>query len=383
MIITAPSIDQDLFFTSMAQNQPKSDYSTMNPYNSPLFAAEDEYNNNTNTASSSNNYHSQSPFVQCVSPHLLSYDQSLSFDQQDNDYSAHQLDLTFNSPPPDLCNDVDDDDMMQDDSGTVEPFKPYSPYSNNQLAFRNHSVLYNSMLSLTMAPQDAMLNTHEDDDSLVFQGLDSSKFHVPDYNMVRERETFDLPEAQDDEDDDEDCDEYDEMLISSSDDEMDDLYEPERLTPRVPGLTAFGTEPPASPAAAAATSPETHTPDSSEDQNNASSSYESPDSPDSSPSPPPNPTHRRLPSIDTDSRPKKRLPIGAHAGPHRCDAVNPDTGKPCNKEFSRPYDLIRHQGTIHAAVRKTFRCEACGEASRTFSRMDALSRHIRVKHSRP
>ena len=67
---------------------------------------------------------------------------------------------------------------------------------------------------------------------------------------------------------------------------------------------------------------------------------------------------------------------------HRCEHVNPVTGKPCNKVFSRPYDLIRHQDTIHARVRKTFKCQMCGDNSKTFSRMDALSRHIRVKHSK-
>lgn len=66
---------------------------------------------------------------------------------------------------------------------------------------------------------------------------------------------------------------------------------------------------------------------------------------------------------------------------HRCQLVNPITGDPCNKMFSRPYDLVRHQDTIHAAVRKTFKCEMCPENAKTFSRMDALSRHMRVKHA--
>lgn len=74
---------------------------------------------------------------------------------------------------------------------------------------------------------------------------------------------------------------------------------------------------------------------------------------------------------------------------HQCELVNPSTGHPCNKQFSRPYDLIRHQETIHASRKKIFRCVICegrynGGAgngkSKTFSRGDALSRHIKVKH---
>lgn len=68
-------------------------------------------------------------------------------------------------------------------------------------------------------------------------------------------------------------------------------------------------------------------------------------------------------------------------GPNRCDMVLPN-GESCNKAFTRPYDLARHQETIHAQVRKMFTCPECGDKSKTFSRMDALSRHIRIKHSR-
>lgn len=74
---------------------------------------------------------------------------------------------------------------------------------------------------------------------------------------------------------------------------------------------------------------------------------------------------------------------------HQCDLINPATGQVCNKQFSRPYDLIRHQETIHAAKKKIFRCVICegrvngGSGNgklKTFSRGDALSRHIKVKH---
>lgn len=66
------------------------------------------------------------------------------------------------------------------------------------------------------------------------------------------------------------------------------------------------------------------------------------------------------------------------AGPHKCERINPSTGKPCNTEFSRPYDLTRHEDTIHAE-RKKVRCEFCTE-EKTFSRADALTRHLRVVH---
>lgn len=74
---------------------------------------------------------------------------------------------------------------------------------------------------------------------------------------------------------------------------------------------------------------------------------------------------------------------------HQCELINPSTGRPCNKQFSRPYDLIRHQETIHASKKKIFRCVICeGRVNggpgngklKTFSRGDALSRHIKVKH---
>ncbi|KAG7193083.1 uncharacterized protein KQ657_001200 [Scheffersomyces spartinae] len=81
--------------------------------------------------------------------------------------------------------------------------------------------------------------------------------------------------------------------------------------------------------------------------------------------------------------------ISANNPDHLCHLVNPSTGLPCNRQFSRPYDLIRHQDTIHAAKKKIFRCVICegrrfgGEGngnSKTFSRNDALSRHIKMKH---
>lgn len=68
-----------------------------------------------------------------------------------------------------------------------------------------------------------------------------------------------------------------------------------------------------------------------------------------------------------------------HAGPHKCTRINPTTGKPCNTIFSRPYDLTRHEDTIHNTQRQKVRCDICGD-EKTFSRYDALTRHKKVKH---
>jgi hypothetical protein len=66
-------------------------------------------------------------------------------------------------------------------------------------------------------------------------------------------------------------------------------------------------------------------------------------------------------------------------GPHKCTQINPSTGKPCNIEFSRPYDLTRHEDTIHNPKKKKVTCPACTD-KKQFSRGDALSRHYRVCH---
>lgn len=69
----------------------------------------------------------------------------------------------------------------------------------------------------------------------------------------------------------------------------------------------------------------------------------------------------------------------SQAGPHKCERLNPSTGKPCNSIFSRPYDLTRHEDTIHNARKQKVRCHLCTE-EKTFSRNDALTRHMRVVH---
>lgn len=66
-------------------------------------------------------------------------------------------------------------------------------------------------------------------------------------------------------------------------------------------------------------------------------------------------------------------------GPHKCERVNPSTGKPCNTIFSRSYDLTRHEDTIHSNRKQKVRCHLCTE-EKTFSRNDALTRHMRVVH---
>ncbi|KAI1403858.1 hypothetical protein F4819DRAFT_193895 [Hypoxylon fuscum] len=71
--------------------------------------------------------------------------------------------------------------------------------------------------------------------------------------------------------------------------------------------------------------------------------------------------------------------MNSQAGPHKCERINPSTGKPCNTIFSRPYDLTRHEDTIHNARKQKVRCDLCTE-EKTFSRADALTRHYRVCH---
>ena len=68
-----------------------------------------------------------------------------------------------------------------------------------------------------------------------------------------------------------------------------------------------------------------------------------------------------------------------NANCYQCERINPSTGKPCNTIFSRPYDLTRHEDTIHNARKQKVHCPLCTE-EKTFSRNDALTRHLRVVH---
>lgn len=69
-----------------------------------------------------------------------------------------------------------------------------------------------------------------------------------------------------------------------------------------------------------------------------------------------------------------------------CELVNMVTNEVCGAQFSRTYDLTRHQNTIHAKRRTIFRCSECIRSlgdegfQKTFSRLDALTRHIKAKH---
>lgn len=91
-------------------------------------------------------------------------------------------------------------------------------------------------------------------------------------------------------------------------------------------------------------------------------------------------------SIQTEPRRKKtrrrtaRSSASSSGSTHFCNMMFAD-GSECHRSFTRPYDLARHQETIHAPVRKMYHCEYCGDDSKTFSRLDALSRHKRLKHS--
>ncbi|OHW89966.1 hypothetical protein CSPAE12_11445 [Colletotrichum incanum] len=94
--------------------------------------------------------------------------------------------------------------------------------------------------------------------------------------------------------------------------------------------------------------------------------------------------HRQTQGIGGPRRPDTAVAspnslMNSQAGPHRCDRINPSTGKPCHTIFSRPYDLTRHEDTIHNARKQKVRCNLCTE-EKTFSRADALTRHYRVCH---
>lgn len=55
------------------------------------------------------------------------------------------------------------------------------------------------------------------------------------------------------------------------------------------------------------------------------------------------------------------------------------TGKPCKTVFSRPYDLTRHEDTIHDARKQKVHCAPFQEEKMS-SRTDALTRRMSVVH---
>ncbi|KAF2100584.1 hypothetical protein NA57DRAFT_28286, partial [Rhizodiscina lignyota] len=89
--------------------------------------------------------------------------------------------------------------------------------------------------------------------------------------------------------------------------------------------------------------------------------------------------HVTTPGVGSGMTSAALLARNSQAGPHKCERINPTTGKPCNTIFSRPYDLTRHEDTIHNARKQKVRCALCQE-EKTFSRNDALTRHMRVVH---
>lgn len=89
--------------------------------------------------------------------------------------------------------------------------------------------------------------------------------------------------------------------------------------------------------------------------------------------------HPITPGVGSGMTSAALLARNSQAGPHKCERINPTTGKPCNTIFSRPYDLTRHEDTIHNVRKQKVRCALCQE-EKTFSRNDALTRHMRVVH---
>lgn len=71
---------------------------------------------------------------------------------------------------------------------------------------------------------------------------------------------------------------------------------------------------------------------------------------------------------------------------HECQLSSADEpGAICLRRFSRKYELIRHQETVHSKKKKLFKCYVCvkqspGIGPRIFTRHDTLAKHIRVNH---
>lgn len=71
---------------------------------------------------------------------------------------------------------------------------------------------------------------------------------------------------------------------------------------------------------------------------------------------------------------------------HECQLPSQEeTGKVCMRRFSRKYELIRHQETVHSKKKKLFKCFVCVKQDptigpRIFTRHDTLAKHIRVNH---
>ncbi|KAK0627183.1 hypothetical protein B0T14DRAFT_413057, partial [Immersiella caudata] len=59
--------------------------------------------------------------------------------------------------------------------------------------------------------------------------------------------------------------------------------------------------------------------------------------------------------------------------------INPGTGKPCDQTFSRPYDLTRHEDTVHNSDKNKRYCTYCIPEKKLAGRTH-LTRHHRVCH---
>ncbi|KAG7893344.1 hypothetical protein KL905_002923 [Ogataea polymorpha] len=85
----------------------------------------------------------------------------------------------------------------------------------------------------------------------------------------------------------------------------------------------------------------------------------------------PAPSLRKLKSSRRTVTPPTEEAKEAEEEEHVCYIANPKTGKPCNKKFSRPYDLVRHQNTIHAPKRSFYRCMFCEDDLRRRNNMES------------
>ena len=82
---------------------------------------------------------------------------------------------------------------------------------------------------------------------------------------------------------------------------------------------------------------------------------------------------------DTRTSPMDIIARNFQAEPQKCTKINPRTNMPCNRTFTRTYDLTRHEDTIHNDRKPKVKCPFC-PFEKTFSRNDALTRHIRLVH---
>lgn len=89
---------------------------------------------------------------------------------------------------------------------------------------------------------------------------------------------------------------------------------------------------------------------------------------------------------------KPELKAGARSANYDPDVIHEcqlpsaeEPGKLCLRRFSRKYELIRHQDTVHLKKKKLFKCFVCVKQDpvmgpRIFTRHDTLAKHIRVNH---